>query len=116
MTRAPLPRPDSARCSARSRHRVQVRNSGSPSRYALVVLSNMRGVDATVIRLRAVPDGVMRSPGASTRLPTRVMAVSFTTGGCPFRTVDGVDRERGGVRPAGQSRGEHRGDLLGVAV
>src|SRR5690606_4536651 len=75
MTRMPLVRV-SATFSAACRHRLQRRNSASPSFHSLVERSKNRGVDATVKFATAAPDGVNRSSGSAVRLPTTVMMVS----------------------------------------
>src|SRR5262249_29316133 len=85
-TRCPL-RSDSAACSARSRHKVQVRNSGSPSLYSLAVRSNTRGVEATVNFAIAVPAGVNRRSGSAVRLPITVTVVSLLIPSTPSHLV-----------------------------
>src|SRR5919112_4261423 len=67
---------DSATFSAACRHTEQERNSASPSFHSLVWRSKVRGVDAIRKFATAAPDGVKRSSGSSTRLPTTVMTVS----------------------------------------
>jgi len=67
---------DSATFSAAWRHTEQERNRASPSFHSLACLSNVRGVEATRKFATAAPDGVKRSSGSSTRLPTRVIVVS----------------------------------------
>ena len=67
---------DSATFSAACRHTEQVRNSASPSFHSLVCRSKVRGVDAIRKFATAAPEGVKRSSGSSTRLPTTVMTVS----------------------------------------
>src|SRR5262249_707604 len=57
-TRAPWVS-DPGACSASSRHAVQARNSGSPSRYWPESLSYTRGVEATVNLATAVPPWVV---------------------------------------------------------
>src|SRR3990170_4333404 len=69
-------RSDSATFSAAWRQTEQERNSASPSFHSLVCLSKVRGVDAIRKLATAAPDGVKRSSGSSTRLPTTVMTVS----------------------------------------
>ena len=67
---------DSATFSAAWRHTEQERNSASPSFHSLVWRSKVRGVDAIRKFATAAPEGVKRSSGSSTRLPTTVMTVS----------------------------------------
>src|SRR5690242_3630986 len=67
---------DSATFSAACRHTEQDRNSASPSFHSLLCRSKVRGVDAIRKLATAAPDGVKRSSGSSTRLPTTVMTVS----------------------------------------
>ena len=67
---------DSATFSAACRQTAQDRNSASPSSHSLVCRLNDRGVDAIRKFATAAPDGVKRSSGSSTRLPTTVMTVS----------------------------------------
>src|SRR6476620_4464227 len=84
MTR--MPRwSDSATFSAACRQTEQVRNRLSPSFHSLVCRSKVRGVDATRNFATAAPDGVKRSSGSSTRLPTTVMTVSPAIGGTSRR-------------------------------
>src|SRR6187431_945356 len=67
---------DSATFSAAWRQTEQERNSASPSFHSLLCLSKVRGVDAIRKFATAAPEGVKRSSGSSTRLPTTVMTVS----------------------------------------
>src|SRR3954453_19871935 len=67
---------DSATFSAACRHTEQDRNSASPSFHSLDCRSKVRGVDAIRKLATAAPEGVKRSSGSSTRLPTTVMTVS----------------------------------------
>src|SRR6201986_3783700 len=67
---------DSATFSAACRHTFTVRRRLSPSFHSLVALSRNRGVDATRKVATGWPDGVNRSSGSATRLPTTVMGVS----------------------------------------
>src|ERR1700750_2532701 len=67
---------DSATFSAACRHTEQDRNSASPSFHSLLWRSKVRGVDAIRKLATAAPEGVKRSSGSSTRLPTTVMTVS----------------------------------------
>src|SRR6476469_8497522 len=67
---------DSATFSAACRQTEQERNSASPSFHSLDCLSKVRGVDAIRKLATAAPEGVKRSSGSSTRLPTTVMTVS----------------------------------------
>src|ERR1700712_3540534 len=67
---------DSATFSAAWRQTEQDRNSASPSFHSLDCLSKVRGVDAIRKLATAAPEGVKRSSGSSTRLPTTVMTVS----------------------------------------
>src|SRR5690606_24615664 len=62
--------------SAACRQTLQVRNSDSPSFHSPVCRSNVRGVDATRKLATAAPEGVKRSSGPATRLPTTVIMVS----------------------------------------
>ncbi|MGX1251588.1 hypothetical protein RKD48_004099 [Streptomyces ambofaciens] len=79
MTR--MPRwSDSATFSAAWRQTEQVRKRLSPSFHSFVWRSKVRGVDATRNFATAAPDGVKRSSGSSTRLPTTVMTVSPAMG------------------------------------
>ena len=75
MTRIPFCR-DSATFSAAWRHTEQERKRASPSFHSLLCLSKVRGVDAIRKFATAAPEGVKRSSGSSTRLPTTVMTVS----------------------------------------
>src|SRR5262245_9283218 len=94
-TRVPL-RSDSAACSAGSRHTVQVRNSGSPSRYSPDSRSRHRGVEATVNLATAPPAPVYRRSGSSVRFPTTVTVVSFA--------ITLTPSELRAVRPSGGHR------------
>ena len=67
---------DSATFSAACRQTEQDRNSASPSFHSLDWRSMTRGVEAIRKFATAAPDGVKRSSGSSTRLPTTVMTVS----------------------------------------
>ncbi len=67
---------DSATFSAACRHTEQDKNSASPSFHSLVWRSKVRGVEAIRKLATAAPDGVKRSSGSSTRLPTTVIWVS----------------------------------------
>src|SRR5262245_2215518 len=67
---------DSATFSAACRHTLQVRNKVSPSFHSPLCRSYVRGVEASRKLATAAPDGVKRSSGSSTRLPTSVMTVS----------------------------------------
>ena len=78
---------DSATFSAACRHTEQLMNSDSPSFHSPVCRSYVRGVDATRKFATAAPDGVNRSSGSSTRLPTRVMTVSPAM---PYLLLSGV--------------------------
>src|SRR4029077_12078327 len=71
---------DSATFSAAWRQTAQERNSASPSFHSLAWRSKVRGVDATRNFATAAPEGVKRSSGSSTRLPTTVMTVSPAMG------------------------------------
>ena len=76
MTRIPRVRL-SATFSAAWRHITHVRNRLSPSFHSPVELSRYRGVLATRNFATGCPDGVNRSSGSSTRLPTSVIDASF---------------------------------------
>src|SRR3954465_4433294 len=67
---------DSATFSAAWRHTEQERNSASPSFHSLVWRSKVRGVEAIRKLATAAPEGVKRSSGPPTGLPTTVMTVS----------------------------------------
>src|SRR6187431_2471247 len=67
---------DSATFSAAWRQTEQERNSASPSFHSLVWRSKVRGVEAIRKLATAAPEGVKRSSGSSTRLPTTVIVVS----------------------------------------
>src|SRR3954447_15180179 len=67
---------DSATFSAACRHTEQDKKSASPSFHSLAWRSKVRGVDAIRKLATAAPDGVKRSSGSSTRLPTTVIWVS----------------------------------------
>src|SRR5258705_172544 len=54
--------------------------TGCRVRHSSVVLSNARGLTATVNRAIATPDGVNRNSGLSVRLPTTVITVELSTG------------------------------------
>src|SRR5688572_6058886 len=74
---------DSATFSAAWRQTEQERNSASPSFHSLLWRSKVRGVEAIRKLATAAPEGVKRSSGSSTRLPTTVMTVSPAMSGLP---------------------------------
>src|SRR3954454_9548678 len=67
---------DSATFSAACRQTEQDRNRPSPSFHSLLWRSKVRGVEAIRKLATAAPEGVKRSSGSSTRLPTTVIWVS----------------------------------------
>src|SRR3954452_3732180 len=91
---------DSATFSAACRHTEQDRNSASPSFHSLDCLSKVRGVEAMRKLATAAPEGVKRSSGSSTRLPTTVIWVSPAMSGLLVR----FDRLG--------HRGPHRGPIV----
>src|SRR5699024_6186605 len=66
----------SATFSAAWRQTLHVKNIASPSYLCLVCELTLRGVDATRKFVTGAPDGVKRSSGSATMLPTTVILVS----------------------------------------
>src|ERR1044072_8294873 len=85
---------DSATFSAACRHTEQDRNSASPSFHSLLWRSKVRGVEAMRKLATAAPEGVKRSSGSSTRLPTTVIWVSPAMSGL-LGVYEGVGAHRG---------------------
>src|SRR6476469_9305165 len=89
---------DSATFSAACRHTEQDRNSASPSFHSLLWRSKVRGVEAIRKLATAAPEGVKRSSGSSTRLPTTVIWVSPAMSGILGGWVRVLAHRGGGAR------------------
>src|SRR3954454_7741845 len=99
MTRGPRVS-DSATFSAACRQIEQDRNSVSPSSHSLLCRLKVRGVEAIRKFATAAPEGVKRSSGSSTRLPTTVIWVSPAIVLSPYVSI--------GVRVSGHPCGSVR--------